>query len=392
MDLDYFLSINYGACIGIIMLFVVLLTNTTIDKNIKMIFFALLILETIELIAYNLELETATWSYLSNWRILLSAIGYSIRPALLYLILRLSIRRTLKLIETVAIITPLILNALIAFSAFWTNMSYSYTEANVFVRGPLGITPFLTLGLYMIAIIIHTIKLSNIKSLTEEVIVIGSVFICVGAMLIEFIFQVRNTGRISIVMATIFYYMFFQSQTYISTLNKERSNYKTLEVQSKRDKLTGLLNKVSFLEEADELLSSSVANVALVFFDLDNFKNANDTLGHLFGDELLKSVACKLKEIFRESDIIGRFGGDEFYILMYNTTYEGVYKKMDELLAAMQMEYSNGAATVKISASIGVAYLEKEKSSKGSEMLAFADSAVYEAKHSGRNQYIVKVI
>lgn len=391
MTADYYITINYAPTIGIAFLFLVLLTNADMEREIKRIFYALLLLETIEMIAYSVELETASWAYPSKWRILLSAIGYTIRPVLVYLHLKLTRRQKLGRRGQALLVTPLIYNTLVAFSAFFTPIAYTYTQQNEFVRGPLGYTTQVVTSLYLLILLLHTASCAKVRSWMETAIVAASVTLCAAAMIVEAAFLVRSIGRTSIVMATIFYYMFFQSQTYKATLEAEKDHYQHLKEQARHDRLTGLLDKTAFSEEASDILAErEKENVALIFFDLDRFKQVNDSLGHIAGDVLLRQVAEKLKTLFRSSDLIGRFGGDEFYILMCDATYEIVYAKVKALLAALEMSFVYEGEAADISASIGVAYLEREIPAGFTELVALADAAVYEAKGAGRNRYVLK--
>jgi diguanylate cyclase (GGDEF)-like protein len=158
-----------------------------------------------------------------------------------------------------------------------------------------------------------------------------------------------------------------------------------LQVQSTVDQKTGLLNFTAWREMATRtLLRSERANqpVAVLLIDLDHFKRINDTYGHLIGDEVLTAVADCVKSDLREYDMVGRFGGEEFVLLLDNAdlyaavaTATRVRERISELVVADD---------VRVTASIGIAHSIKSSVSLDA-MLERADVALYEAKAAGRN-------
>jgi diguanylate cyclase (GGDEF)-like protein/PAS domain S-box-containing protein len=155
------------------------------------------------------------------------------------------------------------------------------------------------------------------------------------------------------------------------------------------DPLTGLFNRRGFHEELERIYSEverSQARAALILFDLDHFKDINDTVGHLAGDELLAKLASELKTRIRKADIPSRLGGDEFAILMPHQTSEGAMafatllnKRLTSLPISVQQKMFH------VTASIGVALIP-DHGSNIEEVLANADLAMYQAKNSGRGR------
>lgn len=155
---------------------------------------------------------------------------------------------------------------------------------------------------------------------------------------------------------------------------------KLLEEQARHDGLTGLLNQRSFFRELRKMLSRGQRKsepVTLIYFDIDGFKNANDTLGHRAGDEILVKVAEAAKETTREGEIVARYGGDEFCIVLPSSTEEEgkvvaqrLCKKIGE-----KLEEHNG-----LSCSIGIATSSLDDFKDGDSMVKLADQAMYEAK------------
>ncbi len=159
------------------------------------------------------------------------------------------------------------------------------------------------------------------------------------------------------------------------------------------DPLTSLPNRRLLMDRLTQAVASSGRTgqkAALLFLDLDNFKNLNDTLGHDFGDLLLQQTAQRLRHSLRAEDTVARIGGDEFVIILQNlgeddsdapTQTESVANK---ILAALNQPYSLHDHECYSSASIGVTLFE-DSSEQVEELLKQADIAMYQAKKSGRN-------
>jgi diguanylate cyclase (GGDEF)-like protein/PAS domain S-box-containing protein len=156
------------------------------------------------------------------------------------------------------------------------------------------------------------------------------------------------------------------------------------------DNLTGLPNRGMFLERLHQSLALAARDhemVSLVFLDLDNFKDVNDTLGHAAGDKLLCDVALRLAGCIRDSDILARLGGDEFVVLLTSVANQdrvaAAVQRMQEIFAT---PFQVDGRTVYSSASMGIA-LYPEDSHDASSLFRSADTAMYHAKNEGRAQY-----
>ncbi|MBR1635489.1 MAG: GGDEF domain-containing protein [Lachnospiraceae bacterium] len=170
---------------------------------------------------------------------------------------------------------------------------------------------------------------------------------------------------------------------YTEDSREERS----LKEESAVDLLTGLLNKMSFEREAKRYLRSSRNDEygALLIIDFDNFKSINDEHGHLVGDTILKKFGDILTKNFRESDIIGRVGGDEFMVLMTGDVPDGIIaKKCSDIQHELYISKVGDAGG--FSCSIGVAVNHAGFDFKS--IYRLADDALYEAKARGKAQYI----
>ena len=172
----------------------------------------------------------------------------------------------------------------------------------------------------------------------------------------------------------------------VEAMRVSRDSYK---LDSETDKLTNTFNKAGFERLAREQLNSlSVNGAALYMIDLDHFKEANDTYGHQCGDELLQKFAEALKCVFRKSDYVGRFGGDEFMVLIEGTLPpEVVGRKAMQILEAARAVTVEGK-DIHISASVGVAIVPNHGKNYD-ELFKIADKALYRVKSEGRNGYSI---
>jgi diguanylate cyclase (GGDEF)-like protein len=158
------------------------------------------------------------------------------------------------------------------------------------------------------------------------------------------------------------------------------------------DALTGLPNRTLIVDRLEQMLlraRRSKAPVAALFIDLDNFKSINDTLGHNAGDELLQAVAARLDGVVRDVDALGRLGGDEFVVVAGDMgLISGPELIAERLLDAFKepVKLGEDQTPVTVTASIGIA--TGDRSSAG-ELLRDADIAMYRAKWSGRNRFVV---
>ncbi len=156
------------------------------------------------------------------------------------------------------------------------------------------------------------------------------------------------------------------------------------------DPLTQLPNRLLFkdrLEHALQIASRHNCMISCLFLDLDNFKQINDTLGHLAGDELLITVAQRLKQVVRGSDTIARLGGDEFAILLEDIQQKAFARNIAlKILEILQEPYVINDQEFHITASIGIATAPFDDN-QSDDLLRDADAAMYEAKRKGKNNY-----
>jgi diguanylate cyclase (GGDEF)-like protein len=160
---------------------------------------------------------------------------------------------------------------------------------------------------------------------------------------------------------------------------------------SRTDAKTGLLNARAWESEAEAEVARAVRArmaLAVAVLDIDWFKRVNDTYGHLFGDEVLKEIAQCLPGVLREYDAAGRFGGEEFVLLLPHTRAVDAFRIADRVrdhISGLSLHTTDGQA-VQVTVSVGVAALDAGARRELSELLAAADAALYRAKRDGRNQ------
>lgn len=159
--------------------------------------------------------------------------------------------------------------------------------------------------------------------------------------------------------------------------------------QANFDTLTGLPNRRMLLDRLEQEISRSdrmKESMALLFVDLDRFKEVNDSLGHHVGDELLMEAARRLQHSVRASDTVARLGGDEFTVLLCQIRSRDVDKLAQGLIDRLSQPYFLGEEQVYASASVGIALYPDDASSR-EELMQFADQAMYLAKEQGRNRH-----
>jgi diguanylate cyclase (GGDEF)-like protein len=160
-----------------------------------------------------------------------------------------------------------------------------------------------------------------------------------------------------------------------------------LEFQAFHDALTGLPNRARFSHRVQEALARAVGPMAVLFLDLDRFKNVNDSLGHDVGDDLLIAVAARLRGCVRDGDLVSRLGGDEFTVLMEGVQDEAEATAIAERICeALSAPFALAGHEVRVSTSVGIAMLE-EGLTDPAELVRRADVAMYHAKDLGRARW-----
>lgn len=154
------------------------------------------------------------------------------------------------------------------------------------------------------------------------------------------------------------------------------------------DGLTGAYNRLYFQDKLGEEFKKAQDkgyDLSFLIFDIDHFKKFNDTYGHLFGDQVLKSISAFIMKTLRKEDIFARYGGEEFVILMPHTTLEQAREKAEDLRMGISMlSVTDRVVSASVTISVGVSSYP-ETAGKPTELVKTADNALYAAKNAGRN-------
>jgi len=174
-----------------------------------------------------------------------------------------------------------------------------------------------------------------------------------------------------------------------SDISPLKESQEKAEYLATHDALTGLPNRSLFQDRLELALAQSRRHsgvTALMFLDLDNFKNINDTLGHDVGDELLIQIANRLSAQMREMDTVARLGGDEFTIVLSETSFTGAEQVAARIVHALRLPVNVRGQKLFVSASIGLAFYPDD-GEKPQALTKAADTAMYRAKANGRDRF-----
>ena len=178
------------------------------------------------------------------------------------------------------------------------------------------------------------------------------------------------------------------TETASSSRRMERANAQ-LEQLSQTDRLTGLLNRGTWetmLASEFERFRRYQNTCSLVLFDIDHFKHVNDTYGHQPGDDVLRKVSQLLRENLRQTDVAGRYGGEEFGVILPETETQGAQTFAERLRARIeQTPVETDAGEISVTISLGVSVIDQSIADHTAWIRA-ADHALYQSKESGRNQ------
>ena len=191
----------------------------------------------------------------------------------------------------------------------------------------------------------------------------------------------------------------FRPKELLSRVKKElkmQELISELKLLASTDPMTKLYNRRHFnnmVESVFELHKREGDSLAILMLDIDKFKNVNDTYGHKVGDEVIIALADELRSSQRKSDIICRYGGEEFVVVLPKSSLEGikiVAEKLRLSISSLEIDLKN-AKKLKFTVSIGVSCVDFEKESTIEQALKRADNALYVAKDSGRNRVCLSI-
>lgn len=172
---------------------------------------------------------------------------------------------------------------------------------------------------------------------------------------------------------------------FIMDIDQQKRQELRLAQMAETDALTGLYNRHRAIPEMKAYLDTHPKEVtALIMFDMDNFKLANDIFGHAYGDAMISKMAKEIKSYFREDDIVCRIGGDEFLVLCKNIKQTDIERKLQEIVQSLMIAYSNHGRLSFFSISAGYV-MAPEQGEKFEELFKKADAAMFAAKMAGKN-------
>lgn len=339
------------AIVSFLMLFV--LTNSNFEKRTNRLFLAAAICVAILIFEEAWEAQLAMGTKFTPLRLVLSALGYSLRPLVAYLLIMIGKRYTKK--GALYLVIPLIVNTLVAFSSLFCGISFGYSADNQFVRGPLGYTPFLVAGFYVAILLTLTLKQCRNGGRKEAMIVSAIVLLAFISTVMESLFHFRFIQNPCIGLSITFYYLF---------LHTNRNN---------RDPLTGALTRRRFYLDAEKYHTTLTAVVSL---DLNNLKTLNDKYGHTEGDKALIAITNIIKRDIGTRAGIYRTGGDEFMILCFKLSEKNVQEMIEKIREDL--------AKTKYRCAIGYALYSSQMQFE--HVCQLADKVMYENKRQMKSQ------
>lgn len=177
---------------------------------------------------------------------------------------------------------------------------------------------------------------------------------------------------------------------YVEDIDTQKRAELELRYNAEHDTMTNLLNKATTEERITSFLQTAeccLGQHAFVIIDIDYFKTVNDSFGHLYGDHVIQELAQKIRALFREDDIVGRIGGDEFCVFMKHISGDqAVEMKARQLCETLSCAYEKEGKTCTVSASVGAAVCPRQGNTYET-LYEQADSALYVAKNAGKNRY-----
>lgn len=350
--LFYLIQSNFTNIVIVFFLYIFLFTGTTLSKSSLKIFISATLMLSVLIVADMLDYYFVSFDYVNNMRYITSAAGYTLRPAAILTILLISRRFTKK--KLMLMFAPLAADLAVSFSSIFTHLMFYFDSANKFHRGPMWFLPFAVSGLYLVLLLIMSIKKYRIGNKLETAVIVLIVVMAFTSSAMEtlfgFKFLINGVGGVSIV----FYYVFLSTQTY------------------KRDALTSALNRHSFAADADRL---SKRKMIIVSIDLNDLKKINDSIGHDAGDAAIISVCDAIFTYLPSSYQLYRLGGDEFALLCPNAKPDAVDAVMKKTIAELD----------KKGYSIAWGMAEYAPGMDFDKVLAESDKKMYENKQMVKN-------
>lgn len=341
------IHINYATILIILSMITFLVSNTVFTKQVARMFMNSIICVLLLVIVDSVETWTESLETVTTLRIFMSAMGYTLRPIGILNIL-LIVSRSININHKILLV-PAIVNGLVSFSALFSDIAFSYSENNEFIRGPLGFFAYAVCAIYLFTLLVITAVYLKERHRSESIIIFSMLFFAVLSLYLEVVYKFDGFINATFAISITFYYLFFYAQT------------------TKRDVLTLAFNRGCFYDDAVRNYSRLKGVISI---DLNDLKKLNDNNGHACGDTALCTVVSTIKKVLPYGCNLYRTGGDEFMILCFRHEQDD----LEKLVATMRNEIKQTPYTC----SFGLAMLEENEDLD--QVCARADTLMYEDK------------
>lgn len=277
-----------------VLLFGIMLQSRSAIRDMETKFFWVPVMSSM-ILAFQDVLESycAVDPGLRMWRIYFSVLGYSFRSfaavGMLMVVVPAEKRKPVLWV-------PCIVNMLVCCTAFFSGLCFGYDEQYAFYRGPLGMLPFIVPAVYLVMILMYTVRAFTVRNSMERVIPPLCVLFCMVSVLADTVFGGTRINE-AMLISCIFFYIFLHSH------------------DNRRDPLTGLLNRKAYYDDCKQYRRSIGAVASL---DMNGLKELNDTQGHQAGDKALLTIGKCLNAAVDQNTQAYRIGGDEFLLLFFH--------------------------------------------------------------------------
>lgn len=352
--LHYLIQLNFNTVLICVFTLIFVNVNRVFEKRTVRAFSLAAIFILMLVVVDSIDKWCSTFSYPTTLRLVETIIGYILRPSAILLIIDTVGRNYLSRRFHILILLPDFINAVIVSTALFSDIAFSYSSQNEFVRGPLGYITYITSAIYLIILVIITEKKFNGQHAIESHMILSIVIITIASVVMETIFNYEGIINITASISTVFYYIYLTTQ------------------QFKRDPLTSAYSRRCFYIDAERNFQSLTAVISI---DLNNLKTINDTYGHSEGDKALCTIVHCINKILPKNCFLYRTGGDEFMILCFKQTRENVLRIPENI--------DEGLKTTPYVCAIGTAFAED--SFDFEKTCSIADAAMYENKRLLKN-------
>ena len=291
MDYKDIIQNNFIPVIGLIFVIIAIYKNKSFTKRDRYIYFIMIFLEVIEILAYNQERYLSELAYPTFRRRLCSAIGYTIRPMIIYVFIK-SVWKNDKVLPNLLVFIPEIITIIISILSLCTDLVFSYNANNDFIRGPLGYYSGVANVVYLILLIFFIFKTSNLRGVRELLIMSLLVFYLIMSMALELYFSVYTTSRYAICYCTIFSLYALQTFRLNEAMKAEKENSVLKTIINELNETKTNLSKAN-IEKTNAYNALSEQYLSMHRVDI-----INDTYEDVKTTDLIKNIRDNTKNKF----------------------------------------------------------------------------------------------